>query len=699
MKEFVLKIAQSGFAAGKVFFVDSADEMHAAAKKTVFVFGSPTTEAAKSSSEDIASTYNTSLREEQEVYDIGRELARFEKAVRCLDQNLSAAAEKADAKSEAIFEAERMILKDPIYAGKIKELIRENGMDAVSAVETTGRAAAQEIAESKSLYIRQRSDDVKGLTQRLLGILRGEEERVLTTPAILVAKELSPVELSGMDPALILGIVTEKGAPASHVSILAGNLGVPYVYGSADAVTAARSSERVILEEGKLITDPGDEIYRAALFRLEERKKELQERRTLNTEGRRTKVYANIAGPEDIETLIASGAEGVGLFRSEFLFLDHEGAPLEEEQFQAYSSVAKAMDGKETVIRTMDLGSDKQADWLIMPEEKNPALGCRGLRLSLKKRELFKTQLRALLRAAAFGNVKIMVPMVTSVREVEAVRACIEECAGELSDEGIKYEMPSLGIMVETPAAVMIAEELAEKADFFSIGTNDLTQYALALDREAQGLDEYYDPCHEAVMRLIEMTVTAGHKRDIPVSICGELAGNPQAVKRLVAAGVDELSVSASRVLETKLHVIEAEKQLLHEKESSKSTESEGSVAAPADGKLIPMEEIPDPVFSSGTLGECVGILPENGTIYAPCDGTVSGVAKTGHAITFTASDGRQILVHVGIDTVSLGGRGFRVHVKEGMAVSKGDIVLEADLEVIRVAGLSPIVVTVCLKQ
>jgi len=424
------------------------------------------------------------------------------------------------------------------------------------------------------------------------------------------------------------------------------------------------------------------------------RQTEMREAVMENTDGElQTRVCANIGGPKDIPALFASGADGVGLFRTEFLFLDREDAPSEEEQLEAYLSVARAMNGKETVIRTMDLGSDKRARWIRLPEEKNPALGCRGLRLSLKEENLFRIQLRALLRAAVSGNIKIMVPMVSLGWEVDAVRERIAACARELEAEGTAYSVPPLGIMVETPAAALISDQLAEKADFFSIGTNDLTQYVLALDREAQGLEDYFNPCHEAVMRLIGMTAEAAHRKNIPVCVCGELAGKSEAVGKLIELGVDSLSVSVGKVGQVKKLAIEAERTC---SASDIKKADDTSIAAPADGKLIPMDEIPDPVFASGTMGECVGILPENGNIYAPCDGVVSGIAGTKHAITFTASDGREILVHVGIDTVNLKGKGFEVLTEEGKAVRKGEQVMTADLDVIRGAGLSTMVLVCC---
>lgn len=677
MKEYVLRIAQSGFAAGEVFDVDA------------------TNAGTAENSADIADA--------RAAEDSAEELRRFDEAVLALKQELSTAAQKADENNAAIFEAEQMLLEDNRFAGAVRMLISGSGQDAASAVHQIGQGLVTEFELSESSYIRGRSDDVKGITNRLLELLRGDKKRALTVPSIIVAEELSPLQLSGLDAALILGIITVKGTPSSHVSVIAGNLGIPYIYGSSEAIEAARTCTRLIIDGEKVITNPDEEMYRQALLRMEESRKRAEDSGTEDLD-RCTKVYANIAGPKDIEALLASGAEGVGLFRSEFLFLDRESAPSEEEQFEAYLSVVEAMGEKETVIRTMDLGSDKKPSWMSFPDEKNPALGLRGLRISLKDRELFKTQLRALLRAAVYGNLKVMVPMVTSVREIEAIKVCMKECAEELTKEGVSFCIPPLGAMVETPAAALIAEKLAQKVDFFSIGTNDLTQYTLALDREAEGLEDYYDPCHEAVLDLIEMTAQAGAKNNIPTCVCGELAGNPAAIKSLIATGVNKLSVSIPKVKATMRLAAEAEEKLKKEYEKDSAHVSEagelherGSIraelASPVDGNLIPRDEIPDPAFAFGTMWQCLGIMPENGTIYAPCDGIVSGIAATKHAINFTSTDGREILVHVGIDTVSLNGRGFTVLVQEGAAVSKGDIVMEVDLDVIRAAGLSPVVV------
>ena len=693
MKEYRLKIAQSGFAAGSAFLIGESTDRTASADTT---------------------TPNI---------DTSNELARFEQAVSTLDQELADAEATAPKESSEIFAAERMLLQDAAFTDAAKDLIRNESLDAAAAATKAGAALSKSLLESENEYIRQRSDDVSGMAARLAGILSGEETKGPDEPAILVAKELSPAQLAAIDHARILGIITVDGAPTTHVSILAGNLSVPYFYGNEEAVATIHTGADLILDEGKLMLDPDTDTFHTAQETMKKLQAERQraQQAALDTDTR-TKVYANIAGPQDLEALLASPAEGIGLFRTEFLFLGEDRAPTEDEQFEIYRTVAEAMGEKESVIRTMDLGSDKKADWLRMPEEKNPALGCRGLRLSLVEKELFRSQLRALLRAAAFGNVKIMIPMIASLWEIDAVRSEIDSCAEELRAKGEQFKIPPLGIMVETPAAAVIADQRAEVVDFFSIGTNDLTQYTLALDREANGLDDYYDPCHESVLRLIGMTAAAGHKHNIPTAICGELGANPDAIPKLIEKGVDELSVSVAKVIATKAHVIEAEadqqagaatgqveatsqqpspatQQTDLAKQQSETTPAptpltaSAALSAPADGKLIPMQDIPDPAFAGGTLGDCVGILPDNGNIYAPCDGIISGIAETLHAITFTAADGSNILVHVGIDTVTLDGKGFKVLKEAGAEVKAGDLVMEADLDVIRAAGLSSIVI------
>ncbi len=616
--------------------------------------------------------------------DPSAELNALVSAVQALKQELEAAAAKANEDTAAILEAEAALLENDFLTGAEKT-IREKNCTALGAVQETAKALSESLERNENAYIRQRAEDMRGMGQRLCALLRGEKHILPEEPFILVAEELSPAELSAYPAALLRGILTAKGGVGSHVSILAGNLGIPYLIGDAEAVAAIETGERLILRDDKLITEPDEQLWNETLTEIETKKKAA----AVPLEKTRTKVCANIAGVGDCPALAASAAEGVGLFRSEFLFLDCAHVPTEEEQFEAYRTVTELMGERECVIRTMDIGSDKKADWLELPPEKNPALGCRGLRVSLQKSELFLTQLRALLRAAVYGNLKIMVPMVASLWEIDAVREQLSLAAAELEERKAEYRIPALGAMVETPAAVLMAPELAEKVDFFSLGTNDLTQYTLAIDREADGLERYYDPCHEAVLRLIAMTVEAGHNSGIPTAICGELGGNPQAIPRLVELGVDELSVSLSKVAATKKAVAEAEKKLA----APEIAPILPTLLAPADGELYAMEEIPDEAFASGVLGECIGILPSEGAVYAPCDATVTNVTDSGHALTLTDGCGRSILLHIGIDTVMLEGKGFHPCVRAGDRVKAGQLLLNMELETIRSAGLSPMVI------
>ncbi len=701
MKEYILKSGQPGFGAGEAFLIRNKTK--------------DTQENSESSE---------------------KELARLEAAAAELGQMLLAATGNGSKENAEIFESQKLLLEDREFLGAARELINTENVSAAEAVRQSGEKLAARFEESSSEYIRQRSVDVRGLSGRLLDLMSGAGASDLTKASIIVAEELSPAELSSLDAAFLRGIITVKGAPTTHVSIMAGNLGIPYLYGSKEAVDAIREGSRLILDGGKLILDPEEETYRKAFERSEKLKEKRRTEEAAAAEAKtRTKILANIAGPQDIGELLSSNAEGVGLFRSEFLFLKRETEPSEEEQFQAYRSVAEAMGQKETVIRTMDIGSDKSADWLKLPDEKNPQLGMRGLRVSLNDEHLLRTQLRALLRAAAFGNVRVMLPMIISSWEVETVRDRMKSYAKELEEEGIPYRIPPLGIMIETPAAVMIADELAEVSDFFSIGTNDLTQYTLALDREGQNLERFYDPFHKAVFRLIAATAEAGRKKKIPVAVCGELAGNENAVPMLIEAGVTELSVSISKIAKTRAAALKAEESLakavsdgaegvLSEAASGKTEKNlseaalgeteaptpkaslknqdsrlqKKAISSPAEGRVVMMKDIPDRAFSEGSMGKCIGILPDDGTISAPVDGTVTSVAKTKHAITFQTEDGRELLLHAGINTVRLGGDGFTVFVEAGDIVSVGQKVMTMDLDRIRTAGLSPIVIVVELE-
>ena len=662
MKEYTCNIAQKGFYAGPVYVPDTAGD-----------------EIRKCSADPAGETVK---------------LVRAIDAIKKSLKNTSVPAENAQ-----ITETFSMMLDDDTFIGEIKQCILGGKYSAEYAVKTKCRDYKEKMENAPTEYLRARAVDISGLGDQLINVMHQAEARPLTSRTALVASEISPVQMSVLDSRWIGGIITDKGAPNSHLSILAGNLEIPYLYGNTEAVAAAADSSYIIIDGDRLIIDPDEQQKAEAeahMICFESEWK--QHRKTAEKAICKTRICANIAGPEDIPQLLASGADGVGLFRSEFLFLGKETAPTEEEQFQAYRSVLEAMGGHEVIIRTMDLGSDKQANWLALPEEANPALGLRGVRVSLEKKDIFNSQLRALLRAGVFGHLKIMFPMITSEWEIDEIRSCVNAAAAELEKENIPYAFPELGIMIETPAAAVIADILSKKVSFFSIGTNDLTQYTLALDREAQGLDRFFDPHSEAVFRLIETVLREGHKNHIPIGICGQLAADPEAIERLIAAGVDELSVPVSRVAETRIIAAKAEESMAADGSvNTDVTAAACTVLAPADGELIAMNEIPDPVFSSGQLGECIGILPNNGIIFSPCSGTILHIAETRHAVTLRSDNGEEYLLHIGIDTVKLGGKGFNILVCEGEHVNSAQKIMEADLDLIKENGYSTIVIMVRL--
>ncbi len=661
MKRYECKTAQSGFAAGRVYLIRHKD----------------------------TGEYRRTDRE--------GERSRLEKAVEEMNRKLEAEKEQAGPSDAGLIEAELLLLNGEEFLGEAERSLREENISAPEAVNRAADKLCGMLRESGAEYILERCEDVRGLAAGLNGLIMENAPAAPKEPCILAGSQLSPGELMMIGTDRILGILTETGSVTSHVSVLAGNLGVPYLYGLEGLDDKVRDGDYLILDwrDGSVSVNPPEELISEAEERqAAERRAREEERRRAAAATTRTAIFANISRAEEADGLPEAGADGIGLFRSEFLFLDRTEAPSEEEQFEAYSHAARAMKGAVTVIRTMDIGSDKQAAWMKLPKEINPALGQRGVRVSLEHRGLFRTQLRALLRAAALGSVRIMVPMVASVWELDEVLEEIRTAAKELDERGEEYRIPETGVMIETPAAVMIAPALAGKARFFSIGTNDLTQYTLAVDREAQGLERYIDPMHDALIQMIKMTVDAAHSKGIPVAVCGELAGNPQAVERLIRLGVDELSVSPAKLSGVRSLAADIENRLDSEK---KQIKAEG-VHAPAEGELIPMEEIPDPVFSGGVMGECVGILSKDGKIYAPLNGRVAMVAATKHAVSFQG-DGEEILVHVGLDTMKLGGDGFRVYVREGDIVEQGQLVMEADQDLIRARGFNPMVIVARLEQ
>ena len=629
--------------------------------------------------------------------------------------------------TDAMAEVVLSILSDETFLSKMEQAIREQHLSAPAAVRKAADDCIELFRTMHSDYLRSRQDDIRGVANELIAVLEGMSGVSLRERSVLAAEEISPAQLLSVDEKMIGGLLTERGSGNSHAAILAGTMGIPYLYGSSEAVAEAECAAYIILdgEVGTVITDPDPETRRAAEERMAQIACEQAERaaamRDEQAEGEvycRTKVYANIANIKDLEALRTSGADGVGLLRTEFLFMERDTAPDEEEQYATYRAVLDAMGDKPVVIRTMDIGSDKRMSWLTLPEEPNPALGLRGVRVSLEHKDLLHTQLRALLRAGVCGNLKVMVPMIASAWEIEEVKEQIRTARQELEQEGTDFRAFELGIMVETPAAAVCAEELARQVSFFSIGTNDLTQYTLAIDREAQGLDRYFDPHHEAVFRMIRMAAEGGHSYGVRTCVCGQLGADPEALERLLTCGVDSVSVPISRVRAVKKAAAAVEAKLAGkgpgqgtepQKEGSNAREDCNGeeipvvpameTAAAADGELIPMEEIPDEAFSSGSLGECYGILPSDGRIYAPVAGTVSNIAEARHAVIITDDAEKSFLIHVGIDTVKLEGKPFVLHVSQGERVKRDQLIMEADIAAIEQAGLSPMVIVAALEN
>lgn len=503
----------------------------------------------------------------EEGFDVNEQKERFKKACDSLIETieLSGNTKKNEEISRTVIE----LLHDESFINPVMSNLESMKCSASFAVWEASRKLCAELDMVQNEYIRSRTDDVRGLALKLISILEGKSNKPMECSAI-VSSEISPAMISSFDEELVGALLSVKGSPISHASIMADNLGIPYLYGSEEAAKEASDATFVIIdsEKGCVVLDPSEEEKKIALermnklskMRIEEAEREYEEsKKAMNC---RTKIYANIGGPEDIEELKKSGADGVGLFRTEFMFLNSDKAPGEEEQLEVYRDVLKVMEGKEVIIRTMDIGSEKSVSWLNLPKEINPALGLRGVRVSLENRELFNVQLRALLRAAVSGNLKIMFPMITSEWEIDEIKRLIKKAAKELDNEKLEYRIPEIGIMIETPAAAVCADELAKKVSFFSIGTNDLAQYSLAIDRSTQGIDKYFEAGSEAVFRLIGMVAKAGSENNISVGVCGQLAADVGAIKRLILEGVDELSVPVKKVRKMRILAAKVEAEI-----------------------------------------------------------------------------------------------------------------------------------------
>lgn len=488
------------------------------------------------------------------------ELERLEQARRRAQAQLGGLYEKArkeaGADSAAIFQIHQMMLEDEDFLAAVRDPIRSRGVSAEYAVQAAGEHFAATLAAMEDAYMQARADDVRDVARRVVLLLAGEEERtVLREPVLLLADDLSPSETVQLDKSKLLGFVTRRGSVNSHTAILARTMGVPALMGV--EVDPAWDGHMAALDgySQRLYVDPTLELLSSLEARRRAGREQaallqaLREEPSVTLDGTEIQVCANIGSGAGLDLALQNGAQGIGLFRSEFLFLDRDRYPTEEEQFAAYRRAAEAMAGKPVVIRTLDIGADKRADYLGLEPEENPALGFRAIRVCLTRRELFKTQLRAILRASAYGSVSVMFPMIISLEEVREARKLLEECRRELMARGCVPGRVEVGIMVETPAAVLLADELAREVDFFSIGTNDLTQYTLAIDRQNPRLAPFYDPHHPAVLRMIQMTVEAGHRHGCWVGICGELGADLTLTETFLRMGVDELSVAPAAIL------------------------------------------------------------------------------------------------------------------------------------------------------
>lgn len=494
------------------------------------------------------------------VQDVEAEVTRYENAKQCAMKQLRELYEKAvDEVGEVnamIFEVHQMMLEDDDYNESIYNIIKNDSVNAEFAVATTGDNFSRMFAEMEDEYFKARAADVKDISERIVNVLVGANSgKELTEPVILVADDLAPSETVQLDKSKLLAFVTLHGSANSHTAILARTMNIPALIGV--AIDESWNGKMAVVDgkHGKLIVDPE---YSVLEQYMTEKKKEEEARALLaelkglsdvTRDGKEIKLYANIGSVADVANVLANDASGIGLFRSEFLYLEKDSYPTEEEQFVAYKTVAQNMAGKKVIIRTLDIGADKQVDYFQMDKEENPAMGYRAIRICLDRLDIFKTQLRALYRASAFGNISIMFPMIISLSEVQQVKAICEEVRHELEESGISYGDVELGIMIETPAAAMISDILAKEVDFFSIGTNDLTQYTLAIDRQNPKLDHIYDAYHPAVMRMIQMVIDNGHKEGCWVGICGELGADLSLTETFINMGIDELSVSPTFIL------------------------------------------------------------------------------------------------------------------------------------------------------
>lgn len=507
------------------------------------------------------------------VEDAEAEILRYRQATQKAMDQLKALYDKAlqevGEANAAIFEIHQMMLEDGDYQESIENIIHTQEVNAEYAVAQTGDNFAQMFASMEDDYMRGRAADVRDISERLLTVLQGgdEEKMNIKEPVIIVADDLAPSETVQLDKDMVLSFVTVHGSLNSHTAILARTIGIPALVGAGLSLDETIDGKLGIVDgtDGTFYVEPDEEtLHRLEKARQEELvKKELLQtlkgKENITLDGQKILLYANIGNMKDLAAVMQNDAGGIGLFRSEFIYLERDDFPTEEEQFNIYRTVAETMGKKRVIIRTLDIGADKQCDYFQMEKEENPAMGCRAIRICLTRPEIFKTQLRALFRASAFGKIAIMYPMITSVWEVRRIKEIVEEVKRELQAQGIACGEPEQGIMIETPAAAVTSDLLAREVDFFSIGTNDLTQYLLAVDRQNTALDEFCDTHHPAVLRMIELVVENAHKAGIWAGICGELGADLELTRDFLAMGVDELSVSPGSVLPIRKIVLETD--------------------------------------------------------------------------------------------------------------------------------------------
>ncbi len=505
------------------------------------------------------------------VTDMEAELSRFasakEEAVRQLQGLYDKALKEVGEANAAIFEVHQMMLDDVDYNESVENIVRSQEVNVEYAVAATGDNFSQMFAAMDDDYMRERAADVKDISERLLTILSGKEDHTASAkePAIIIADDLAPSETVQLDKDMVLSFVTVHGSTNSHTAILARMMEIPALVGTKLPLDDTVDGKTGIVDggDGKVYVDPDEET----LLRMRKKQEEEQHRKELlltlkgrenvTLDGQKVMLYANIGNIKDLAMVMQNDAGGIGLFRSEFIYLEKEDYPSEEEQFQIYKQAAETMAGKRVIIRTLDIGADKQCGYFDMEQEENPALGVRAIRICLTRPDVFKTQLRALFRASAFGNIAVMYPMITSIGEIRRIKGIVSEVKAELDAQGTPYGEPEQGIMIETPAAVLVSDMLAKEVDFFSIGTNDLTQYTLAIDRQNPKLDEFYDAHHPAILRMISMVVENAHKAGIWAGICGELGADETLTREFLAMGVDELSVAPGSILPIRKIILE----------------------------------------------------------------------------------------------------------------------------------------------